>query len=252
VTGDAAAFATRGSADTVQRVILAELEVCHSRPIAPTRRVALGDRNLPTDPPPGYGGILLAGIVATFASSLDPELYDELRGLVRQVDRGQRIAQPRLRHRFQQDLVGLTRVRHRLLADGEKLRFEIDAGSATPAQHVLAAVYAAAELRPSLRGPVIDAVLLAMQWNAPLGPNFVARIAGRGASTAWSPAAIADPIGWARLTLGFTTEHVPSRAAVQRRFRDLLRAAHPDHGGEAAGAADRIAELSEARRILLS
>jgi hypothetical protein len=242
----------RVEGDTVHRVILAELEVCHSRPIAPTRRVALGERNLPTDPPPGFGGILLAGIVATFASSLDDELYNELNGLIRQVDRGQRIAQPRLRHRFQQDRVGLTRLRHRLHGEGEELHFEIDAGSATPAQHVLAAVYAAGELRPSLRSPVIDAVRLAMQWRAPLGPNFVARIAGHGATTAWSPAAIADPLGWARLTLGFTTEHVPSRDAVQRRFRDLLRAAHPDHGGEAAGAADRIAELTEARRILLS
>ena len=44
----------------------------------------------------------------------------------------------------------------------------------------------------------------------------------------------------------------PARGEVQRRFRALVRAAHPDHGGDRATAADRLAELSEARRILLA
>jgi DnaJ-class molecular chaperone len=39
---------------------------------------------------------------------------------------------------------------------------------------------------------------------------------------------------------------------VQRRFREMLRDIHPDHGAETAGAADRIAEITEARRILLA
>jgi hypothetical protein len=233
-------------------VILAELEVCHSRPIAPTRRVALGERNLPVDPPPGVGGILLAGIVATFGPALDDDLHGELDGLLRQVERGQRIAQPRLRHRFQHDKVGLTRVRHRLVGVGEELRFDIDGGSATPAQHVLAAVYAAADLRPALRGPVVDALRVATTWRSSLGPLFVARLAGRTPLDSLPTAAIVDPLGWARVTLGFATEQKPSKAAIQRRFRDLLRDAHPDHGGASDGAADRIAELSEARRILLA
>jgi curved DNA-binding protein CbpA len=42
------------------------------------------------------------------------------------------------------------------------------------------------------------------------------------------------------------------RDDVNRRFRRLLRAAHPDSGGAAAAAAARIAELTEARVILLS
>jgi hypothetical protein len=191
-------------------------------------------------------------VVATFAGSLDDDLYDELGRLVRQIGRGQRIAQPRLRHRFQQDRIGLTRVRHRLHGEGEALRFDIDPGSATPAQHVLAAVYAAADLRPALREPVVDALRVAMRWRAPLGPAFVASLVGRDPNVCLPAAAVADPLGWARLTLGFTAEHVPSRAAVQRRFRELLRHAHPDHGAATDGAADRIAELSEARRILLA
>jgi hypothetical protein len=38
---------------------------------------------------------------------------------------------------------------------------------------------------------------------------------------------------------------------VQQAFREGLRLAHPDHGGETDEAAQRIARLTEARRILL-
>jgi hypothetical protein len=43
-------------------MLLAELEVWHSRPITPTRRVALGHLVLPTDPAPGFGGLLLGAV----------------------------------------------------------------------------------------------------------------------------------------------------------------------------------------------
>ena len=43
-------------------MLLAELEVFHSRPIAPTRRVAVGVAVLPTAPAPGFGGLLLSEI----------------------------------------------------------------------------------------------------------------------------------------------------------------------------------------------
>ena len=36
-------------------VVLAEIEIFHSRPVAPTRRVALGHRELPVEPAPGFG-----------------------------------------------------------------------------------------------------------------------------------------------------------------------------------------------------
>jgi hypothetical protein len=233
-------------------VILAELEVCHSRPIAPTRRIALGDRNLPVDPPPGFGGLLLAGIVATFAARLDDELFDELGRLVRQIERGQRVAQPRLRHRFQHDLIGLTRVRHRLHGEGELLRFDIDDGSATPAQHVLGAVYAIAEMRPVVRERLVEAFRVAMHWNGPVGLDFIARVTGHVSAAAVSPFAVHDPVGWARLTLGLALEEPVTNAVVQSRFREQLRQVHPDHGGKAEGAAQRIAQLAEARRILLT
>ncbi|MGZ8764669.1 MAG: J domain-containing protein, partial [Acidimicrobiia bacterium] len=44
---------------------------------------------------------------------------------------------------------------------------------------------------------------------------------------------------------------VVERTDIQRRFRRLLRVAHPDQGGTSRGAAERIAELREARELLL-
>jgi curved DNA-binding protein CbpA len=64
---------------------------------------------------------------------------------------------------------------------------------------------------------------------------------------------VADPVGWALEVLGFEREvEPPQQAAVRRGFREALRAAHPDLGAAETEAADRIAELSEARRILLA
>ena len=127
-------------------MILAELEVFHSRPIAPTRRVALGRAHLPVQPAPGFGGILLGGVVAAYIPGLDPELFDDLDRLTHQLEDGHRIPQPRLRHRLQTDRVGLQRSVHRLLGEGEDLTSR-STRRAPPAQHILAAVYAAGALR---------------------------------------------------------------------------------------------------------
>ena len=50
---------------------------------------------------------------------------------------------------------------------------------------------------------------------------------------------------------GGSNGHGPSKSEVQRRYRRLLIEAHPDHGGERLDAAQRIADLTEARKILL-
>ncbi|MEX2293622.1 MAG: J domain-containing protein [Acidimicrobiales bacterium] len=236
-------------------MILAELEVFHSRPIAPTRRVALGTSTLPVSPAPGFGGILLAGVVAGHVAELDPELFDDLHRLTLQLQEGHRIPQPRLRHRFQADRVGLTRSVHRLVGEGEDLAFELSEKGA-PAQHILAAVYAAGRLPLVARGRVMEAIRLAMRWVGPLEGGFVPHVSGLHRSTRWSASAFHDPVQWAIEILGFARVEdalaMPGKTDVQRRFRDLLREAHPDHGGARDDAADRIAELSEARRILLA
>lgn len=236
-------------------MILAELEVFHSRPIAPTRRVALGRLHLPVSPAPGFGGILLAGVVAGHMDGLDPELFDDLHRLTHQLQEGHRIPQPRLRHRFQVDRIGLTRSSHRLEGAGEDLTFELsDKGAA--AQHILAAVYAAGQLPLVARGRVMESIRIAMRWVGPLDRGFVAHVTGLDRSRQWSTSAFHDPVQWAIEILGLGDAAdalaVPGRSDVQRRFRDLLREAHPDHGGERDDAAERIAQLSEARRILLA
>lgn len=235
-------------------MLLAEIEVFHSRPIAPTRRVALGDRELPVDPAPGFGGILLAGIVAGHIAELDPELFDDLHRLTHQLQEGHRIPQPRLRHRFQVDRIGLTRSTHRLVGEGEDLHFDLEPKGA-PAQHILAAVYAAGQLPLVARGRVMDSIRAAMRWTGPLDRGFVALVTGLDRHRSWSTHAFHDPVRWAIDVLGLGDPAdllaVPGRSDVQRRFRDLLRAAHPDHGGATDDAAQRIADLTEARRILL-
>ena len=235
-------------------MILAELEVFHSRPIAPTRRVALGRLNLPVLPAPGFGGLLLGGIVAGSMDGLDPELFDDLHHLTLQLQDGRRVPQPRLRHRFQQDRIGLTRSLHRLVGEGEDLAFEL-ADKGAPAQHILAAVYAAGQLPPVSRGRVMESIRKAMRWAGPLDHGFVAHLSGLERGRDWSTAAFRDPVQWAMGVLGLAAAGpaaVPARLDVQRQFRDLLRVAHPDHGGDADDAARRIADLTEARRILLA
>jgi hypothetical protein len=232
-------------------VILAELQVFHSRPYSPTRRVALGRQLLPVDPPPGFGGLLLGGIVAAHVPDLDPELFDDLDRLAHQLEHGQRIPQPRARHRFQTDHHGLASSVHRLRGDGERITFEFETHGA-PAQQILAAMYAAGALPPASRVPVMGAVRKAMRWWGPIGPALIAHLSGRTGSQAWSVPAFRDPVEWALEVLGFAdVDDAPSRREIQRRFRHLLRQAHPDHGAEAEGAAQRIADLSEARRMLI-
>jgi hypothetical protein len=232
-------------------VLLAELDVWHSRVIAPTRRVALGDRVLPVDPAPGVGGILLGAIVAANVAELDPELSDELGQLLDDLDAGRRIAQPRLRHRLQADRVGLARTTHRLVGRGEQVEL-VSEGEGSPASQVLAAAYAAGELAPGARRRVLTVVRRGSRWHGDVGPRLFAHLASGDGRRAWSTATMLDPDGWALDVLGFATIERPARRDVQARFRNLLMAAHPDRGGASDSAAARIADLTEARRILLA
>jgi hypothetical protein len=186
---------------------------------------------------------------------LDPELFDDLHRLSLQLEAGMRIPQPRLRHRFQTDRVGLTRSIHRLHGDGEDLDFEFEVKGAA-AQHILAAVYAAGALPIVSRTPTMHVLRKAMRWSGPLDRRFIAHLSGLDRSRTWSAGAFHDPVQWAIGVLGLAgaggeSVRVPTKSAVQRQFREMLRAAHPDHGGAHEDAAERIADLTEARRILL-
>ena len=237
-------------------MLLAEIEIRHSRAVAPTRRVALGPFWLPTEPSPGYGGILLGGIIAAHWGEVDFELRDEFLVLLNDLESGRRIAQPRLRHRFQVDVVGLDRSRHKLVGQAGNdtfgdVRFELQ-GDGRPVPQILGAAYAAARLHPDAQARVFGAMRKAVLWGdgpSPQLARFLTDITDIP-PTWWRKFSTDER--WALEVLGFgPDEEQPGRDEVQQRFRTLLRESHPDHGAEHEGAGQRILELTEARRILL-
>lgn len=232
-------------------MLLAELEIRHSRAVAPTRRVALGTQWLPTDPLPGYGGILLGGIVAAYLADIDPELRAEFIDLIDDLEDDHRISQPRLRHRFQTDVVGLDRSRHKLMGPGDSVAFELD-GHGLPVPQLLGAVYAAGQVHPDARPAVFSAVRKAARWQGAVDGRLVSHLSDPTSAPPTSWRLFPTDERWALQVLGFGPDLRPERDEVQKRFRTLLRESHPDHGAESEGAGLRILELTEARRILLA
>ena len=228
-------------------MLLAELEVFHTRPAVPTRRVALGNLVLPVDPAPGFGGLLLGAVVAQHVTGVDPELQRDVVRLIRQIERSERIVQPRLRHRFQIDRHGLAVSRHRMLGEGDDIEFDFGTTGSDLAQ-VLGAVYAVERLDVSSRRIIAPVLETATRWRGPIGPVLVAHLAGSNSSAL---ASLADPMAWAREVLGFPTDAADlSSREITKHYRRRMRDVHPDHGGAALGASKAILDLNEARRIL--
>jgi hypothetical protein len=233
-------------------MLLAELEVRHSRPYAPTRRIALGQLWLPTEPAPGHGGLLLAAIVAAGVSALeDDDVLDRVDELLSDLEQRKRIVQPRILHRFQADTHGLGRSHHRLVgdADGNALHVEIDGHGAVLPQ-ILGAMYAAGQLSYAVRSEVFRLLRRATRWNGGIDDRLLAFLTGDEAGSL-RRRGVPNDESWALRILGFDAGTEPARREIQQQFRNLLRDAHPDHGAEDAGAGQRIQDLTEARRILL-
>jgi hypothetical protein len=228
-------------------LLLAELEVWHSRPVTPTRRVSLGHLVLPIDPAPGFGGLLLGAVLAAHLPDVDEELVPDIHRLLDQISRGDRISQPRLRHRYQVDRHGLAVSVHRMEGEGDNVHFDLRPNG-TPLAQVLGAIYAVERLEMSGRMMLVPILHRAMRWRGSIGPSFIANLAGAAGA---SLAAMADPRAWALDTLGFPlgTAKV-SKKDVTARYREGLRRVHPDHGGDEDVASKAIADLHEARRIL--
>jgi hypothetical protein len=176
-----------------------------------------------------------------------------------------------LRYRLQRDTHGLDLSRHRITSAA------VDRGSVRPileldrhgrsAPQVIGALMAASQLPSSARAIVfrfVDAAI-ARPGVLPEGLDVVrryqglpgARPPGPGTTTTvgagndeW--AGIPAERRWAMEVLGLHAGHAIERDDVQRRFRRLIRLAHPDHGAATVGAAERMAELAEARELLLS
>jgi hypothetical protein len=255
-------------------VLLAELNIRHTRRHMPTRRVAVDDGYLPTSGP-AFGGVLIGAVVAECVPGLDEEQLEALGRLVRLARRGQ-VTVPRiaLRYRLQRDTHGLDLSRHRITSAAVERGsvqpvLELDLHGA-PAPQVIGALMAAARLAESGRTVAfrfVDAAL-ARPGVLPEGLEVRRRFQGLPGMRPPRPgtAAIAgspgDGLGewvgvpsdrrWAMEVLGLHAGHAIERGDVQRRFRRLVRLAHPDHGAESAGAAERMAELAEARELLLA
>lgn len=237
-----------GAAGASSDTPLAEAEVYHSRVSAPTRRLALGHLHLPVEPAPGLGGILLGGIVASHLADVAEDVVPDVHRLLTQIERNERVVQPRLRHRYQVDRHGLSRSVHRLVADGNSMRYDFDV-KGSGLQQVLGALYCLERLDVVTRRALAPVLRRAMRWRGPFDASFLAYLAG---SAATSLSAMGDPRAWALDILGFPPGTVsPSRREVQRRYRDGLRNVHPDHGGKASEASEAIERLGEARRVLL-
>ena len=228
-------------------MLLAELEVFHTRPAVPTRRVALGHLVLPVDPAPGFGGLLLGAVVANHIGGVPGELHPGVMRLVAEIERGDRIVQPRLRHRFQVDRHGLSHSRHRMIGEEDDIEFDFGTTGSDLAQ-VLGAIYAVERLDATSRHVIAPVLQTAIRWRGPIGPALIAHLAG-----AQAPAlsALADPKAWALEVLGFPAgSERPSKREVTKQYRVRMRDVHPDHGGAATDASKAILDLNEARRIL--
>jgi hypothetical protein len=249
-------------------MLLAELTVRHTRRHMPTRRVALGDRLLPTAHP-GYGPLLLACVAATAVERFDEEQTEAVGPLLREARQGLSVPRRALRFRLQVDTEGLAWSRHRLLGEGSGLVAEIDVHGLHPVPQLLGAVMAAADMATYPRQLCLRAIEAAVDRPGVLPEGIQARWVthvqqsafdfvtrptaapsgkGRAADLWWG---VPAELRWALEVFGFPPGTAPEREEILRRFRRLVRLAHPDHGAAHGGAAERIVELGEARRVLL-
>ena len=100
-----------------------------------------------------------------------------------------------------------------------------------------------------IRQQLVPVMLRAMKWRGPIGASFIEYLAGTKVS---SISALADPRAWALETLGFPGGTVkPGKRDIMAHYRDSVRRAHPDHGGNETDASKLIIDITEARRVLL-
>ncbi|HZJ27574.1 MAG TPA: J domain-containing protein [Acidimicrobiia bacterium] len=256
--------------DPMAPTILSELSIRHTRRHQPTRRVAVDGAYLPTSGN-GYGAVLLGAVVAEHVAGLDEEQQDLLPRFLREARRGELdVPTIALRYRLQTDVHGLDRSRHRFVSEAFHALsvLELDVhGSAAP--QVIGVVMAAAAMGPTARARAFRAIDAGLARAGALPEGVIVRRLEHGV-----PGALPPPPGsghaagsggpyeawrgipaerrWAMEVLGVQAGIVIDRGDIQQRFRRLLRIAHPDQGGESRGAAERIAELSEARDLLLA
>jgi hypothetical protein len=247
-------------------VLLAELTVRHTRKHMPTRRVALDHAYLPMTGA-GHGALLLSTVVAEYVGALDEEQVELLPRLLDDAHRGLSVPRIALRYRLQTDVHGLDRSRHRVLGEAGRVIVELDVHG-PPVPQLLGAVLSAATMGASSRDAAIRAITVAVMRRFRFPDGVALRRLEFGIpqapppmpGTSWKPgrppeefvwAGVPSERRWAMEVLGLRGDMAIDRDDISRRFRRLLRDAHPDHGGARADAAERIAELAEARNLLI-
>src|SRR5688572_11186979 len=151
-------------------MLLAELNVRHTRRHMPTRRVALDGFYLPTSGG-AYGSLLLSALVAENLAALDEEQQEMLPRLLHDARSGLSVPRIALRYRLQTDTHGLDRSRHRVVGEellgARRVVLELDChGRAAP--QVIGAVLAAAALPEPVRAAALRAIDAGMDgWALP-------------------------------------------------------------------------------------
>jgi hypothetical protein len=232
----------------------------------PTRRVALDGTYLPTSGS-AYGALLLSAVVAENIDALDEEQEEMLPRLLHDARDGLSVPRIALRYRLQTDTHGLDRSRHRVVSEEilgtRQVVLELDCHGRSAPQ-VLGAIMAAAALPMSVRLAALRAIDDGIgSWKVPAGIVIRRLFQGVPGLAPFAPGARPAVNGndpwrgvpaerrWAMEVLGLGAGMAVVHADVQSRFRRLARLAHPDHGAPPEGAAERLAELAEARELLL-
>jgi hypothetical protein len=248
-------------------MLLAELNVRHTRRHMPTRRVALDSVYLPTSGA-AYGAVLLAAVVAEHKSGLDEDQWEMLPRVLDDAHHGLNVPRIAMRYRLQTDTHGLDRSRHRIVGEQPNglhhVVLELDC-HARQAPQVIGAIMAAAALPPTPRLAGLRAIESALNgWSVPSGFTVRRLLHGAPGLAPFAPGSRPTVVNgddpwngvpaerrWAMEVLGLRAGMAVQRVDVQARFRRLARLAHPDHGAPPEGAAERLAELAEARELLL-
>ncbi len=213
---------------------------------------------------------MLGAVVAEHVPGLDEEQLDALDRLVEVARRELTVPRIALRYRLQRDTHGLDLSRHRIVSPdvaraSVRPILELDLhGPAAP--QVIGALMAASQLPLSGRTVAFRFVDAAIRRPGTLPEGLEVRRMYEGLPGLRPPApgtttdvgsgregwqGIPSERRWAMEVLGLHPGLAIERDDVQRRFRRLVRLAHPDHGAGDTGAAERIAELTEARELLL-
>ncbi len=214
----------------------AVIEFFHSRSVVPTRRLSLGKTALDGR----SGRLLIAKVVARFVGELDAESEVDLDELLQLAENFRRIPQPQVRYRLQTDQVGLARTTDRLVITNGRLCLEVSDNHTPPIAHLLAALYAS-QSQPDLLETFRQCFEERTLWQY-----------GQFRETARDLLPTSAVEALELMEFDENDENDVSAQKVRERYRLLLRAAHPDSGGDPGRAADRIRSLNEARALLLA